>query len=69
VPVAWWLNRGLRGETDRLLSDSALRKSPFLDAAYVGNLLAEHRSGRGNHARPLWAIVMLQYWLENWSVR
>ncbi len=64
VPIASWINRGLRSEVDRLLAPERLR---FVDAPYVTNLLAEHRSGRANHARPLWAVVMLQYWLEKWG--
>ncbi len=30
-------------------------------------LLAEHRAGHANHAKPLWAVIMLQYWLESWA--
>ncbi|HEU4523231.1 MAG TPA: asparagine synthase (glutamine-hydrolyzing) [Thermoanaerobaculia bacterium] len=65
VPVASWINRGLREETDRLLSASRLEESG-LDHAFVRGLLEEHRGGRVNHARPLWAVIMLQYWMENW---
>ena len=65
VPVASWLNRGLRNEVDRLLGPSHL-EAAGLDAAMITTLLAEHRSGRVNHAKPLWAVVMLQYWLANW---
>ena len=35
--------------------------------AATATLLAEHRSGRANHAKPLWAVIMLGYWLENWA--
>jgi hypothetical protein len=34
---------------------------------YVSKLLPEHRSGKANHARPLWAVTMLQYWMERWA--
>lgn len=64
VPVATWINRGLRAETDRLLAPERLPE--FVDRALIGTLLAEHRSGQANHAKPLWAVIMLQYWLENW---
>jgi asparagine synthase (glutamine-hydrolysing) len=64
VPIANWINHGLRGEVDRLLAPERLG---LLNRQYVRNLLDEHRSGRANHAKPLWAIVMLQYWLENWA--
>ncbi len=53
VPVARWLNTGLAPLADRLLD------SP---------LLAEHRSGRRNHARRLWPQLMLALWSERWGV-
>ena len=66
VPVASWINDGLRGEVDRLLSPERLRRQGLIDPAPVAALLAEHRSGRANHARALWTLVMLQRWLERW---
>jgi len=67
VPVASWINRGLRGEVDRLLDPQRLRDEGLVDVANVARLLAEHRSGRANHAKSLWAVIMLGYWLENWA--
>jgi len=66
VPVADLINGGLRDEVDRLLSPNRLRRHGLLPELPVAQLLAEHRSGRANHARPLWALLMFQYWLENW---
>jgi asparagine synthase (glutamine-hydrolysing) len=67
VPVANWINRGLRAEVDRLLAPERLREQELVDATKVAELLAEHRASRANHAKPLWAVVMLQYWLDNWT--
>ncbi len=67
VPIASWINRGLRGEVDRLLDPQRLRSDGIVNEQYAGNLLAEHRAGRTNHAKPLWALIMLQYWLETWA--
>jgi asparagine synthase (glutamine-hydrolysing) len=67
VPVATWINRGLRAEADRLLAPSRLREHALTDADRIAALLAEHRTGRANHARALWAVMMLEYWIENWS--
>ncbi|HEY7195076.1 MAG TPA: asparagine synthase (glutamine-hydrolyzing) [Gemmatimonadales bacterium] len=53
VPVARWLNTGLAPLADRLLDTP---------------LLAEHRSGRRNHARRLWPGLMLALWSERWGV-
>lgn len=67
VPVASWINGGLRAEVDRLLDPQRLRSQGLVNEATVARLLEEHRSGRVNHAKSLWAIVVLQYWLENWA--
>jgi len=67
VPIASWINHGLRGEVDRLLAPERLRADGLMNERRVTSLLDEHRSGRANHAKSLWAIVMLQYWLERWA--
>ncbi|MFP5247965.1 MAG: asparagine synthase (glutamine-hydrolyzing), partial [Thermoanaerobaculia bacterium] len=67
VPIATWINRGLKNEVDRLLEPARLRKHGIVDEAQITRLLTEHRSGRANHAKALWAVVMLEYWLENWA--
>jgi asparagine synthase (glutamine-hydrolysing) len=68
VPIASWINGGLRSEVDRLLAPKRLEASG-LDPRIVGELLREHRDGTANHAKPLWAIVMLQYWMNNWAYK
>ena len=67
VPIASWINRGLRSEVDRLLAPERLRKQELVDVAHVTELLAQHRTGRANHAKPLWTVIMLQYWLDRWG--
>jgi asparagine synthase (glutamine-hydrolysing) len=53
VPVARWLNTGLAPLADRVLDTP---------------LLAEHRSGRRNHARSLWPQLVLALWAERWNM-
>ena len=67
VPIASWINEGLRAEVDRLLAPQRLREQGLLDERHVGDLLAAHRSGQANNAKPLWALIVLQYWMENWA--
>jgi len=67
VPIASWINDGLRHEVDRLLAPARLRVQGLLDEQHVADLLAAHRSGRANNAKPLWALIVLQYWIENWA--
>lgn len=69
VPIASWINEGLRAEVDRLLAPERLRAQGLLDERHVAELLSAHRSGRANNAKPLWALIVLQYWIENWAAR
>ncbi|MEE8386679.1 MAG: asparagine synthase C-terminal domain-containing protein, partial [Dehalococcoidia bacterium] len=66
VPIAAWLNGGLRAEVDRLLHPEKLRCTGVLRGLPIEQFLKEHREGRANHARLLWPIVVLQAWLEHW---
>lgn len=66
VPVARWMDQGLEAEVDRLLDPARLERQALFDSPAVGAALVAHRSGRANLARPLWAIVCLQRWLERW---
>jgi asparagine synthase (glutamine-hydrolysing) len=67
VPTANWINHGLRAEVDRLLAPERLRAQGIVNDQTVTRLLGEHRAGHANHAKSLWALVMLQYWLERWT--
>jgi len=67
VPVASWINHGLRAEVDRLLAPEKLRREGLMNENYVGELLAAHRAGRANNGKALWAVIMLEYWLETWA--
>src|SRR5256712_5911314 len=63
VPVASWLNAGLRSLADRYLAAPRL----FRDAP-TARLLAEHRPGARGNARRLGPILMAELWAERWNV-
>ena len=63
VPVARWLNTGLATLAERHLAAPRL-----FPGAPTARLLAEHRSGRRNHARKLWPLLMAELWAERWQV-
>jgi asparagine synthase (glutamine-hydrolysing) len=63
VPVGAWLRGELRGwAQERLLGNPALDE--WLRPAAVRALLDEHASGRANHGKKLWALLMLGVWME-----
>ena len=67
VPVASLLNGALRQDVDRRLNCDRLRDQGVLPDLPIDQLLSEHRTGRANHARPLWSLLVLQHWLEQWG--
>lgn len=66
VPVARWINRGLRAETDRVLARDRLEAAGLVDDTIVAHLLAEHRAGRTDHGRALWPLIVFERWRERW---
>src|SRR5439155_1469307 len=63
VPVARWLTTGLAA-----LAEHHLTAPRLFPGAPTARLLAEHRSGRRNHARKLWPLLMAELWAERWNV-
>ncbi|UCG86978.1 MAG: asparagine synthase (glutamine-hydrolyzing) [Gemmatimonadota bacterium] len=66
VPIAQWLNGGLAREVDRLLHTDRIEGRGLLHGRKVQQLVLEHRCGRANHSRAIWALLMLEYWIERW---
>jgi len=64
VPIGEWLIGPLRDWAQELLDGSRIRRDGFLDDVRVQACWQEHLSGRKNRARELWAILMVQAWLD-----
>jgi asparagine synthase (glutamine-hydrolysing) len=66
VPIAGLINRELRAEVDRLLEPDRLARQGLFNPHPVGQLLSALRAGNFALARGVWALVVLQRWLEEW---
>lgn len=64
VPVGAWLRGPLRAWAGDLLSEPRLHRQGLLDPQRIQECWQEHQSGRRDHARSLWAVLMLQSWLD-----
>ncbi|MCK1655266.1 asparagine synthase (glutamine-hydrolyzing) [Bradyrhizobium sp. 149] len=65
VPIGSWLKGPLRSWASDLLSESRLRNQNLLDVSRVQECWLQHLSGRRDFSRPLWAVLMLQSWLDS----
>jgi asparagine synthase (glutamine-hydrolysing) len=62
VPIAAWLRGQLRPMLEEtLLSERSLSRG-YLEPWAVRRLVDEHASARADHAKQLWALVMLELW-------
>lgn len=66
VPVGHWLRHELRGwARERLIGNTAL--NAWLRPTAIQRLLDEHDSGRVNHGKRLWAVLMFALWQEQYG--
>lgn len=65
VPIGSWLRGPLRSWASDLISESRLRNQHLLDVSRVQDCWLQHLSGRRDFSRPLWAVLMLQSWLDS----
>jgi asparagine synthase (glutamine-hydrolysing) len=65
VPISEWFRRELADWTDDRLSPANLAATDFVDPSVVQRVLREHKAGRVDHGRLIWALLMLQVWMEH----
>ena len=65
VPLDDWLRGPLAVHLRRALDDGALDATGLFDRAGIRRLADDHRSGRANHGRALWSLLMFHAALEN----
>jgi asparagine synthase (glutamine-hydrolysing) len=68
VPLGLWLRKELRGWAREHLLDRRYLAGWFRETE-VQRLLDEHDSGKYNHGKKLWALLILSVWLEKYLSR
>lgn len=62
IPLSQWLRHELRALCDDMLSPERIRRDGFFNVAYVERLKHEHMTGKANHRKLLWALIVFQLW-------
>lgn len=65
IPIASWFRGPLRQLAQDTLSRSQLDRGGLFCADYVQRLLGEHDSGRFDHRKQLWSLLMFELWRQN----
>jgi asparagine synthase (glutamine-hydrolysing) len=66
IPLGAWIRGPLRKWVQDLLLDPQARIGAYLKCDSIHQLLQEHFRGSENHANRLWALVMLEVWLQEY---
>jgi asparagine synthase (glutamine-hydrolysing) len=64
IPLAGWLRRELRPWMEDSLRSRACRERGWFRHDHVEAMMAEHACGRRDLSQQLWALLMLETWLE-----
>lgn len=59
TPISAWFRGPLAAEADRIVASRALAETGWFDRAAIARVVDEHRSGRVEHGRLLWQLLML----------
>ncbi|MDZ5459402.1 XrtA/PEP-CTERM system amidotransferase [Azohydromonas lata] len=65
VPLARWLRGPLRQRVRDSLLGGAMAATGWFNARAIGQLIAQHESGAGDHSRALWTLLMFDAFLRN----
>ncbi|MBT9173407.1 MAG: Asparagine synthetase (glutamine-hydrolyzing) 1 [Syntrophomonadaceae bacterium] len=65
VPTRVWLRDALFKEAQSVLDDPALRE--YFSPLYLKKLLAEHKEGRADNSRKIWALLIFALWMERFT--
>ncbi len=65
-PVASWLKEDLAHLVDKYLSLERITAEGLFHAPYVRILVDEHQSGKVDHRKKLWALLVFEMWREHY---
>ncbi|MBL0044467.1 MAG: asparagine synthase (glutamine-hydrolyzing) [Flavobacteriales bacterium] len=64
IPLSSWLRKELRPLCEELLNSQRLQREGYFNPTYVEQLKKEHMTGRANHRKLLWTLMVFQMWLD-----
>ena len=63
-PLGEWLRGPLRGWADDVLANPGAAREGWIDKGALRRVQREHQSGQRNWEYRLWAVLMLEMWLD-----
>jgi len=67
IPVAKWFRSNLKSFMLDTFSEKKIKDEGFFNYSFIEQLLREHLSGKVDHRKRLWTLLMFELWLKKWS--
>ncbi|MFN8482633.1 MAG: asparagine synthase (glutamine-hydrolyzing) [Anaerolineae bacterium] len=64
APMSRWLKTDLRPLVEAYLAPDVIARQGYFQPGVVSRLVADHRAGRADYSRNLWALLMFNLWAE-----
>jgi asparagine synthase (glutamine-hydrolysing) len=64
IPLGAWLQRELKPMVDEVLAPARMRQRGLFNPDHVERMVKEHQQGRRDYSQQLWAMLILELWLE-----
>lgn len=67
VPMKNWIreSKAVQDLVHETLSESTIKKRGFLNPKIIQTMISQHIDKKQNHSHRLWALMVLELWLEN----
>jgi len=66
LPIGGWLKEPLYEWAVEVLAEEKIRDGGVFKYESIKRLLEDHRSGKADHRKKLWALLMWQVWHDRW---
>jgi len=64
LPVSEWLRSDLGSVLEPILLSDVARRREYFRPEVVSQLITDHLSGRADHGRRLWILLLLELWFR-----
>lgn len=69
LPLGHWLRGPLYNWAREVLASDNLRAAGIVEPQAVDRLLTDHKLGKADHRKKIWALLMLHIWHDHWINR
>ncbi len=67
APIAFWIKKELKDFTLDILSPAKIKREGIFNPRFISQLLKDHFSGKENHRKLLWTLIIFEMWQEQWG--